>query len=199
MFTSCRSQPARLSDKHGILRTLRHFRYTTPPIGLFRRKPLPYLVIASLDRKAKGLLQQSASACGMQAPSSQVATAKNRDLTRKQRSADWTGPSPIAKFLRCLRLLDLDLLEDWPGISEDTFSTLAPKQNLQARIKCVEWSLYRLFELWSPSETRDVWRVSMQANCSSDTIAEASSFLSSSYAPTIFEPPCLLCIVPLPS
>jgi hypothetical protein len=94
----------------------------------------------------------------MQAPSSRVPTVKARDQVRRPSSDAWTGPSSIVTFVRCLRLLDLDLLEDWPEITEDTFSTAPAKQNLQARTKCVEWSLYRLFELWSSSETRDVWR-----------------------------------------
>ena len=113
--------------------------------------------MASLHHEGKQLLPKTASARGMQAPSSKVPTVKFRDSVQKQRSDLWAGPSPISTFVRCLRLLDLDLLEDWPAISEDTFSTISAKQNLQSRIKCVEWSLYRLFELWNPSETRDVW------------------------------------------
>lgn len=101
---------------------------------------------------------------GMQAPSTKVPTVKSRGPSLKQRYDVWSGPGPIATFVRCLRLLDLDLLEDWPGISEHTFSTLPLKQSLQARIKCVEWGLYRLFELWSPSETRDVWSKCMRCN-----------------------------------
>lgn len=124
----------------------------------------------------------------MKAPSSRVPTVKARDQIRKPSSDAWTGPSSIVTFVRCLRLLDLDLLEDWPEITEDTFSTAPAKQNLQARIKCVEWSLYQLFELWSPSETRDVWRKDIQPNYFSDVLIEASAFLSSSYASTIFEP-----------
>lgn len=113
--------------------------------------------MASLHNKRERLLQKSASTRGMQAPTSKVPTVKSRDSVQKQRSDPWAGPSLIATYVRCLRLLDLDQLEDWPVISEDTFSTISAKQNLQSRIKCVEWSLYRLFELWSPSETRDVW------------------------------------------
>jgi hypothetical protein len=96
------------------------------------------------------------SAESMQAPGSKLPTVKARDQIRKPSSDAWTGPTSIVTFVRCLRLLDLDLLEDWPEITEDTFSTAPAKLNLQARIKCVEWSLYRLFELWSPSETREV-------------------------------------------
>src|SRR2546423_13976081 len=92
----------------------------------------------------------------MQTPSTRVPTVKPRGPPLKQRYDVWSGPGPIPTYIRCLRLLDLDLLEDWPGISEHAFSALPLKQSLQARLKCVEWGLYRLFELWSPSETRDV-------------------------------------------
>ena len=70
----------------------------------------------------------------------------------------WQGPSNIVTFVRCLRLLDLDQLSDWPDITENVFSSKAALQNLQARIKAVEWSLYRLFELFDPKETYTVGR-----------------------------------------
>ncbi|KAK7522419.1 HAUS augmin-like complex subunit 6 N-terminus-domain-containing protein [Phyllosticta citriasiana] len=47
-----------------------------------------------------------------------------------------------------LRLLDLDLLDDWPQITEHTFITKDAAQNQSKRINCVEWALYRLFEIW---------------------------------------------------
>ena len=74
----------------------------------------------------------------------------------KLSGATWNGPSDIDTFLRCLRLLDLDLLHDWPGITSQTFSTRSVSQNVQTRLKCVEWSLYRLFELWEPEEAETV-------------------------------------------
>jgi hypothetical protein len=70
----------------------------------------------------------------------------------------WLGPSNIITFVRCLRLLALDQLSDWPGITENVFTSKAALQNLQARIKAVEWSLYRLFELYDPKETYTVGR-----------------------------------------
>jgi HAUS augmin-like complex subunit 6 N-terminus len=69
---------------------------------------------------------------------------------------EWTGPSNIATFLRCLRLLDLDLREDWPDVTEQVFSSKNSQQNLQQRVKYVEWGLYRLFEIWDPTYTKDV-------------------------------------------
>lgn len=66
---------------------------------------------------------------------------------------NWTGPSNIATFVRCVRLLNLDQRADWPNITAQTFSTKASQQNLQYRVKAVEWALYRLFEIWDPEET----------------------------------------------
>jgi hypothetical protein len=64
---------------------------------------------------------------------------------------------PLAELLLAnLRLLDLDLREDWPEITPRTFNTKDTQQNQKQRIKCTEWILYRLFELWDPEETRDV-------------------------------------------
>jgi HAUS augmin-like complex subunit 6 N-terminus len=73
----------------------------------------------------------------------------------------WVGRSHISIFVRCLHLLDLDLLEDWPAITEKTLSTKASQQGLQRRIRAVEWSLFRLLELHSPKEAQDVGCVSL--------------------------------------
>lgn len=56
-------------------------------------------------------------------------------------------------FVRSLHLLDLDQLDDWPEV---TIQSLGAKASLQLRIRCVEWSLYRLFELYDAGATRDV-------------------------------------------
>ncbi|KAH8590478.1 HAUS augmin-like complex subunit 6 N-terminus-domain-containing protein [Bisporella sp. PMI_857] len=61
------------------------------------------------------------------------------------------GPSSIQLFLTNLRLLDLDLQDDWPNITASTFSTKDQKR----RIQCVEWALYQLFYIWDPEEARD--------------------------------------------
>jgi len=58
-------------------------------------------------------------------------------------------------LLTNLRLLDLDRLPDWPSITTKSFSTTDTQQNQKQRIRCVEWTLYRLFELWDPDETRE--------------------------------------------
>ncbi|KAI9844831.1 MAG: hypothetical protein M1837_005249 [Sclerophora amabilis] len=61
----------------------------------------------------------------------------------------------ISLFLRNLRLLDLDQRPDWPSITAVTFSTKDAQHNQRNRIRCVEWALFRLFELWDPEETRN--------------------------------------------
>ncbi|EXJ90399.1 hypothetical protein A1O1_03500 [Capronia coronata CBS 617.96] len=82
----------------------------------------------------------------------------------------WRPRNDIAIFVRTLHLLDLDLLPDFPGITESTFgsststsvtaaavrtiSSHSQPQNLQSRIKAVEWSLYRLFEVYDVEATR---------------------------------------------
>jgi hypothetical protein len=62
----------------------------------------------------------------------------------------------LALFLKNLKLLDLDLLPDWPGVSSETFSTGTTAQGQKKRIQCVEWVLYQLFALWDPEETAKV-------------------------------------------
>jgi HAUS augmin-like complex subunit 6 N-terminus len=66
------------------------------------------------------------------------------------------GPSHIRLFLTNLRLLDLDLRDDWPGITAGTFSTKDTQQSQKKRIQCVEWALYHLFSLWDPEGSRNV-------------------------------------------
>ncbi|GAB0134106.1 hypothetical protein EsDP_00002491 [Epichloe bromicola] len=62
---------------------------------------------------------------------------------------------PLSVFLTNLRLLDLDLLPDWPGITFETFATTGV-QGQKRRIQCVEWVLVKLFALWDPEETSSV-------------------------------------------
>ena len=67
-----------------------------------------------------------------------------------------TNGSANAIFVRSLRLLDLDQRDDWPGLTVETLSTKNAQQNQKHRIQCVEWALYRLFEIWDPEGTKDV-------------------------------------------
>ncbi|KAI4176682.1 MAG: hypothetical protein LQ346_007847 [Caloplaca aetnensis] len=60
-----------------------------------------------------------------------------------------------SNFLTNLRLLDLDLQEDWPSITTELFATKNARANQKQRIQCVEWALYQLFQLWNPKETKN--------------------------------------------
>ncbi|EXJ80842.1 hypothetical protein A1O3_07128 [Capronia epimyces CBS 606.96] len=78
----------------------------------------------------------------------------------------WRPRSDVAVFVRTLHLLDLDLLPDFPGIAESTFarttstsasmsrSAASQPQTPQSRIKAVEWSFYRLFQIYDAEGTR---------------------------------------------
>ncbi|KAJ5038564.1 HAUS augmin-like complex subunit 6 N-terminus-domain-containing protein [Bipolaris maydis] len=59
--------------------------------------------------------------------------------------------SDIRLFVTNLRLLDFDLRDDWPDITVQTFS--AKNADQRQRIAGIEWALFRLFEIWDPSET----------------------------------------------
>jgi hypothetical protein len=73
-------------------------------------------------------------------------------------TATITPASSAALFLTNLKLLDLDLVVGWPGISLDTFAAAgaAGAQGQKRRIQCVEWALFHLFALWDPEETANV-------------------------------------------
>ncbi|ROW05702.1 hypothetical protein VMCG_05169 [Cytospora schulzeri] len=70
-------------------------------------------------------------------------------------SALSTTASNVSLFLTNLRLLDLDLLPDWPDINPLTFTNRDLAQGQKKRIQCVEWALYQLFSLWDAEETRN--------------------------------------------
>lgn len=65
----------------------------------------------------------------------------------------WNGRSHASVIVHSLHLLNLNTREDWPEITLHTFDV---KSSLQHRIRCVEWSLYCLFELFDVRATRDV-------------------------------------------
>ncbi|KAI1142038.1 HAUS augmin-like complex subunit 6 N-terminus-domain-containing protein [Hypoxylon sp. FL0543] len=66
--------------------------------------------------------------------------------------------SNVALFLTNLRLLDLDLEPDWPGITLATFSAKDAAGGQKKRIQSVEWALYQLFTLWDYDETQNKLR-----------------------------------------
>ncbi|KAL8817689.1 MAG: hypothetical protein Q9191_008097 [Dirinaria sp. TL-2023a] len=58
-------------------------------------------------------------------------------------------------FITNLKLLGLDTRDDWPSITVQVLSSKDVQQNQKHRIHCVEWALYRLFEIWNPEETKN--------------------------------------------
>jgi hypothetical protein len=62
-------------------------------------------------------------------------------------AANGPGPTVTCLFATSLRLLNLDLLPDWPGITTSSFG----QQDARARIRCTEFALYQLFKLFDPA------------------------------------------------
>ncbi|KAK0721961.1 HAUS augmin-like complex subunit 6 N-terminus-domain-containing protein [Lasiosphaeria miniovina] len=82
-------------------------------------------------------------------------SASSATFAPQTTAANPTALSNVSLFLTNLRLLDLDLHPDWPGISALTFSTKDVAQGQKKRIQCIEWALYFLFTLWDPDEARN--------------------------------------------
>lgn len=93
-----------------------------------------------------------------------VSSARTRTKQQLQQSsaeAAWPPPPSLIVFLRNLRLLNFDLLPEWPEIDVQTFSS----RDARPRLKAVEWALYHLFRLWDPQETANVWFALMRRRC----------------------------------
>ncbi|KAG5954856.1 hypothetical protein E4U58_007432 [Claviceps cyperi] len=88
-------------------------------------------------------------------PKPAAITTSNHDNAENSHAAAGflATPPPLSVFLTNLRLLNLDLLPDWPDITISTFSTTGV-QGQKRRVQCVEWVLVKLFEIWDPEETR---------------------------------------------
>ncbi|KAH0559539.1 hypothetical protein GP486_003941 [Trichoglossum hirsutum] len=89
------------------------------------------------------------------APSAPPANAKAPLPVKPHGPRSIGCPSNVSLFLTSLRLLDLDKHPEWPGISRHTFSYKDAQQGQKNRIKCVEWALYHLFEIWDGEGTRN--------------------------------------------
>lgn len=85
-----------------------------------------------------------------------IATSTNEAPAASKHATTTATASHISLFLTNLRLLDLDLLPDWPDINSLTFTNKDVAQGQKKRIQCVEWALYQLFLLWDPEEARNV-------------------------------------------
>ena len=72
------------------------------------------------------------------------------------KSGDTPCPD-VSLFLRNLRLLDLDLLPDWPDITVQTFCDARDARVQQkSRLYNAEWVLFRLIEIWDANEASNV-------------------------------------------
>ncbi|KAF1350792.1 HAUS augmin-like complex subunit 6 N-terminus-domain-containing protein [Delphinella strobiligena] len=89
----------------------------------------------------------------------QSAAASNRAPpnfpSKPSQKVNLIAASNVSLFLSNLRLLDLDRLPDWPNITAKIFDTKDASQNQKRRISCVEWILFRLFQILDPETTRD--------------------------------------------
>ncbi|KAF2091959.1 hypothetical protein K490DRAFT_61407 [Saccharata proteae CBS 121410] len=81
------------------------------------------------------------------------ASSLQRSLSLKSATLDPSNNPAL--FVTNLRLLNFDLLPDWPDITTQTLSTRDAQQNQKNRIRCVEWALFRLFEAYDAEETRE--------------------------------------------
>lgn len=108
-----------------------------------------------------------------------------------QPTAPKPGPSNVTLFLANLRLLELDLRDDWPDITPLTFSTKDAQQNQKKRIQCVEWALYQLFALWDTEETQNVCipQIGMRrSSLLTSRLPETPAFLSPTRTTAISQP-----------
>ncbi|KAL3474352.1 HAUS augmin-like complex subunit 6 N-terminus-domain-containing protein [Aspergillus californicus] len=76
--------------------------------------------------------------------------------TARPKLPNWPPQSSHTVLIRNLQLLELDQLQDWPGVTPRTLSPSS--QNQRQRIKVTEWILYRLVALWDPETARDKLR-----------------------------------------
>jgi hypothetical protein len=61
------------------------------------------------------------------------------------------GPSVVSLFVKNVRLLNLDLLPDWPVLTPASLSN----QDARVRIRGTEWCLYQLFKVYDAATTAD--------------------------------------------
>ncbi|KAI5861960.1 HAUS augmin-like complex subunit 6 N-terminus-domain-containing protein [Durotheca rogersii] len=94
----------------------------------------------------------------LRAPSKSSLTAPPLALSAAAAAQIPCSTSNLALFLTNLRLLDLDLEPDWPGITPATFSAKDAAGGQRKRIQSVEWALYQLFTLWDYNETQNKLR-----------------------------------------
>ncbi|KAK3075753.1 hypothetical protein LTR53_000691 [Teratosphaeriaceae sp. CCFEE 6253] len=85
------------------------------------------------------------------ASSAAAAAGGHRRAGSIQTSTKPVKSAILSLFLTNLRLLDLDLLPDWPSITPASLSN----QDTRARLRGTEYALYQLFRLYDPATTAD--------------------------------------------
>lgn len=71
-------------------------------------------------------------------------------------SSPFSTLHPISVLLTNIRLLDLTKCDDWPKISAQVFIAKDDPENRKVRIQCVEWILYRLWQIWDQEDCHEV-------------------------------------------
>lgn len=80
-----------------------------------------------------------------------MAASHRRAVSRKAADPKPNESAAINLFVKNTRLLNLDLLPDWPAITPASFST----HDARARIRCTEWCLFQLFRIYDSATTLD--------------------------------------------
>ena len=78
-----------------------------------------------------------------------MAPDHKRSASVRQNGTKPSGPSAAALFVANLRLLDLDILPDWPAITVSSFN------DARGKIKSTEYALYQLFRIHDPATTAE--------------------------------------------
>lgn len=116
-----------------------------------------------------------------------VKTNTTNTITKPQPPPNPIPASDVRLFVTNLRLLDFDLRDDWPNITTQTFS--AKNADQKQRIGGTEWALFRLFEIWDPTETAQVRVKTYQTKKPLTYVTETAPFLSTPRAAPVPEPP----------
>ncbi|KJR81962.1 uncharacterized protein SPSK_03033 [Sporothrix schenckii 1099-18] len=107
-----------------------------------------------LSRTRSGRLPSGKSAGHDAVTAHSAVSSASSSVGRPSASSLFLSTSYVDVFLTNLRLLDLDLRPDWPGITARTFAAKDATQGQKRRIQSVEWALFHLFCFWDPDEAR---------------------------------------------
>lgn len=88
-------------------------------------------------------------------PPSSTTASHSHKRTASRKIADVSSKTSdsavICLFVKNVRLLNLDLLPDWPAVTSASFSS----QDARTRIRCTEWCLFQLFRVYDAGTTLD--------------------------------------------